>query len=66
VRKFAIFCRLVIANNIFNCYNFRVCSSSGVGGCNDVWRVPENSRLTNRFVVGMQIGVMKKEEMYTV
>ena len=45
----------------FNCHNIGVCSSSGLGGCIHVWRAPEGRRLMNRCVVGMLIGVMKKE-----
>jgi len=48
----------------FNCYNFHVFDSSGVGVCTGVWRVFDGRRLTNRCVVGVLIGVMKKEEIH--
>jgi len=41
-----------------------VFSSGDVGACTGVWRVFEGSRLTDWCVVGVLIGVMKREEMY--
>ena len=55
---------LIICLYYFNCYNFHVCSRSGVGECTCVWRVSEGRRLMNQRVVGVLIGVMKKEEIY--